>query len=70
MRRKHEAGKRDTEQMRIRISSLVKNMSFQLLLLPVWVASIIEEDDDRRSILVNGQTGEVVLGRVQKRDRS
>ncbi len=69
MRRKHEAGKRDSEQMRIRISALVKNMSFQLLLLPVWVVSVIEEDDDRRSILVNGQTGEVILGKVQKRDR-
>jgi hypothetical protein len=46
-----------------------KQMSFQLVLLPVWVATLIEEDDDIRSALVNGQTGKVVLGKARKPEK-
>jgi hypothetical protein len=67
MRKKHEAAQRDTEQMRLRVSSLVKNMHFRLALLPVWIAQLTEVDGDRRTVLVNGQTGEVVLGKSEKR---
>lgn len=67
MREKH--GRRDTgdERMKITVSSLVKSMSFRLVLLPVWIASLLEVDDDTRTALVNGQTGKVVLGKSQKR---
>jgi DNA-directed RNA polymerase subunit RPC12/RpoP len=46
-----------------------KQMNFQLVLLPVWVATLTEEDDDIRSALVNGQTGKVVLGKARKPER-
>jgi uncharacterized Zn finger protein (UPF0148 family) len=67
MREKH--GRRDVgdERMKITVSSLVKSMSFRLVLLPVWIASLLEVDDDTRTALVNGQTGKVVLGKSQKR---
>ena len=45
---------------------LVKHMTFQLALLPVWTATLYEEDGDVRSVLVNGQTGKVVLGKAKK----
>lgn len=67
MRRKYEAAQRDSEQMRLRVSSLVQNMSFRLVLLPVWIAQLTEVDGDRRVVLVNGQSGEVVLGKSEKR---
>lgn len=56
-----------TDQYEISYFAAVKSMSFQLLLLPVWVATLTEEDGDVRSALVNGQTGKVVLGRAEKR---
>lgn len=54
------------DQTQVSISSMVKQMSFRLLLLPVWVATLIEQDGDTRSALVNGQTGQVVLGPSRK----
>ncbi|MEL6405695.1 MAG: hypothetical protein AAFR81_15110 [Chloroflexota bacterium] len=50
------------------ISSLIQNMSFRLLLLPVWVANIIEEDGDVRVGLIHGQTGQAFLGRATRPD--
>ena len=44
----------------------IQHMTFQLLLLPVWVATLYEEDGDIRPALVNGQTGKVVLGKPRK----
>ncbi len=66
MRDKH--GRKDTgdEQMRITVFSAVDQMSFRLLLLPVWIATLTEVDGDLRSALVNGQTGKVVLGKTQR----
>lgn len=51
---------------RVNIFTSVKQMSFRFLLLPVWVATILEMDGDVRSALVNGQNGTVALGKAQK----
>ena len=48
-------------------SPKIQNMSFRLVLLPVWVASLMEDDGDVRAALVNGQTGKVALGKAEKR---
>ena len=48
------------------VSSMVRNMSFRLLLLPVWIATLIEDDGDVRVGLVNGQTGQAVLGKARQ----
>lgn len=54
------------DDVEVTIFPAVKNMSFQLVLLPVWVATLIEEDNDTRPALVNGQNGTVVLGKAEK----
>jgi DNA-directed RNA polymerase subunit RPC12/RpoP len=48
------------------VSTMVKNVTFQLLLLPAWSITLFERDGDVRPALVNGQTGRVALGRAQK----
>ncbi len=53
--------------LEVQISASVQQMQFQLLLLPVWVAMLYEEDGDVRSALINGQTGTVALGKTHKR---
>jgi tetratricopeptide (TPR) repeat protein len=53
----------------VSVSSNIVQMSFRLLLLPVWVGVITEVDGDLRQVLVNGQTGKVVLGRTHKRKK-
>lgn len=55
------------ESVEITIFSAVRQMTFQLALMPVWVATLIEVDGDVRAALVNGQTGEVALGQTQKK---
>lgn len=50
----------------VTVTSMVQQMSFRLVLMPVWVGTLIEEDGDVRLALVNGQTGEVVLGKARK----
>jgi DNA-directed RNA polymerase subunit RPC12/RpoP len=42
------------------------DMSFQLVLLPVWVATLYEQDGDVRTALINGQNGQVVMGKAKK----
>lgn len=66
LRQKHSEKDAGDEQMEITVFAAVRDMSFQLLLLPVWVATLIEEDADLRTALVNGQNGKVVLGRAEK----
>lgn len=66
LREKHNRRDVREDSVRISASSAVKNMSFRLVLLPVWVARLIEVDSDTRVALVNGQTGRVALGQVQK----
>lgn len=46
--------------------SIANAMTMRLILLPVWVATLIEDDDDVRIGLVNGQTGRAVLGKARK----
>lgn len=55
-----------TSGTQVNISSSVTQMTFQLILMPVWVATLYEEDGDIRAALVNGQTGQVALGKAQK----
>lgn len=64
LRQKHSA--LADSNVEVRISPAVQSMSFQLVLLPVWVATIYEKDGDIRPVLVNGQTGNVVLGKAHK----
>lgn len=73
-----EARGRMSEQMRedqlrfkpseveMSVSTQVIQMSFSLVLLPVWVATLYERDGDRRLALVNGHSGQVALGKAQK----
>jgi hypothetical protein len=75
MRRNHErvventrtddAGRQTRDVMRTTVR--VQNMIFQLLLLPVWIATLTEIDADVRLALVNGQTGKVVFGKAERR---
>jgi hypothetical protein len=41
-------------------------MSFSLVLMPVWIATLHERDGDTRLALVNGQSGQVALGKANK----
>ncbi|MBZ0298570.1 MAG: hypothetical protein K8J31_02465 [Anaerolineae bacterium] len=69
LREKHGRREIGDEQVKITVSSLVKSVSFRLVLMPVWIAHLIEVDDDTRLALVNGQNGRVILGKSQKRPR-
>jgi DNA-directed RNA polymerase subunit RPC12/RpoP len=51
----------------VQFTNNVQSMSFQLLLLPVWIATLVEEDGDVRIAVVNGQTGKAALGKAEKR---
>ena len=46
------------------VGYLIQHMSFRLLMLPVWIATIIEEDGDVRLGLIHGQTGQSLLGKA------
>ena len=59
-------GQSDTRNVEVQVFTFVRQMTFTLLLLPVWVATLYERDGDVRSALVNGQTGQVALGKAQK----
>lgn len=48
------------------VTSSVDQMDMRLILLPVWVATLTEEDDDIRIALINGQTGQIAMGRANK----
>ena len=50
----------------INVLTAIQQMRFRLVLLPVWVATLVEQDQDVRPALVNGQTGQVVLGKAEK----
>jgi DNA-directed RNA polymerase subunit M/transcription elongation factor TFIIS len=53
-------------ETQITVTPMMKQMTFRLLLLPVWSVTLFEEDGDVRPVLVNGQTGKVVLGKAKK----
>lgn len=61
MRQKY-ADANTTDGVEIRTMTIVRQMFFQLLLLPVWIGTLVEEDGDIRLALVNGQTGKLVMG--------
>lgn len=69
MRRKHERtddmGRQAADVTRTTVR--VQNMIFQLLPLPVWIATLTEVDADVRLALVKGQTGKAVFGKAQRR---
>jgi hypothetical protein len=67
LREKHQRNEAADGQSDVRAFAKIQNMSFRLVLLPVWVASLMEGDGDIRAALVNGQTGEVALGKPEKR---
>lgn len=60
MRQKYNHGEHD--DVTTTVMSLVQMMYFRLVLLPVYVVTVIEQDGDHRSALVHGETGQVVLG--------
>jgi Zn finger protein HypA/HybF involved in hydrogenase expression len=60
----------DDHHISINVFTQIQQMSFRLLLLPVWIAMLIEVDHDVRTALVNGQTGKVVLGKAEKQRHS
>ncbi len=62
MRRLH--GENTSRSVEVQVFTSVLQMSFTLLLLPVWVATLYERDGDLRPALVNGQSGRVVLGKA------
>jgi DNA-directed RNA polymerase subunit RPC12/RpoP len=53
-----------------RHSTHIQAMALQLLLLPVWSATLLEKDGDTRLALVNGQTGKVTMGLYRKKERA
>ncbi len=64
MRRRHsESAGRNIE---VQVFTSVLQMSFTLLLMPLWMATLYERDGDVRPALVNGQTGQVTLGKAGK----
>lgn len=64
MRDKHST--HETGGAEVTITTSVQSMTFQLVLMPVWVATLYEEDGDIRAALVNGQTGRVALGKARR----
>lgn len=68
MRQKYNHGERD--DVTTTVMSLVQMMYFRLVLLPVYVVTIIEQDGDHRSALVHGETGQVVMGVAARPRRS
>ncbi len=52
-----------SEHTVVSVSTLVLQMSFRLLLLPFWIATLIERDGDLRTAMINGQTGKTALGK-------
>lgn len=47
------------------VTALPLQMSFMLVLAPVWVCTLYERDGDLRTALVQGLTGDVVMGRAR-----
>jgi hypothetical protein len=58
-----------TGDVKVTVMPMMKQMTFRLLLLPVWSVTLFEEDGEVRPVLVNGQTGKVVLGKAKKPER-
>ncbi|MGQ9909663.1 MAG: hypothetical protein ACUVS2_12590 [Candidatus Flexifilum sp.] len=59
-------GQSDSSVYTTTVTAWPVQMSFIQVLLPVWIAALVERDGDVRPALVNGQTGRVALGRARK----
>ncbi len=59
----------DDDPGSLRLNAYTQFLTYRLALLPVWVGQLVEEDGDTRQVLVNGQTGRVTQGRLQKARR-
>jgi len=55
-----------SSEITISVSTLVKPISFRLILAPVWAITVHEKDGDVRPTLVNGQTGKVAFGKAAR----
>lgn len=64
MRQRHSGV--STGSVIVNVFANIQQMWFRLLLLPVWVATLHEADGDVRTALVNGQSGQVILGRAKR----
>lgn len=69
MRARYTQRELKDDKVSINVFTNVDQMSFRLVLVPVWIATLVEEDKDHRMALVNGQTGRVVLGKTEKYQR-
>ncbi|MEP6985204.1 MAG: hypothetical protein ABI970_06390 [Chloroflexota bacterium] len=56
----------EEKEVTINVFTTMQQMSFRLILAPVWIAHLVEQDKDLRVALVNGQTGQVVVGKAEK----
>jgi uncharacterized Zn finger protein (UPF0148 family) len=65
MRRRYGKNSGDSK-VEVQVYTSVLQMTFMLLLMPVWVVTLYERDGDVRPALVNGQSGAVTLGKAQK----
>jgi LSD1 subclass zinc finger protein len=54
--------------VQIRVTHMIQQMSFRLIMLPVWIANIVEDDGDLRLAIIQGQKGHVLLGKTHKPD--
>lgn len=52
----------------VSVTALPLQMSFMLVLAPVWVVTLTERDGDLRTALVHGLTGQAVIGKARKPD--
>jgi DNA-directed RNA polymerase subunit RPC12/RpoP len=52
--------------IRVNVQSMVQGMQFRLVMMPVWLFTLTEQDGDVRIALVHGQQGHVVLGDAQR----
>ncbi len=65
--RVRKSNQRQETGIHISVLPLIYAMQFRLLLLPVWVVTLYEVDDDVRIGVVNGQTGEIALGKSRRK---
>lgn len=63
MRERYE---RKSGELTVTAFASVTQMTFTLVLMPLWIATLYERDGDVRTALVNGQTGRAALGRARK----
>jgi DNA-directed RNA polymerase subunit RPC12/RpoP len=53
-------------EVQVHVAALMQQMLFRLVLLPVWIATVTEQDGDVRPILIHGVTAQVVAGKARR----